>query len=276
MRAATVLGAREGPLTLDDGELHLWMLRQPWTDDGPVRMVTSELDEEERKRAASFVRPHDRLLYLSAHIALRRLLSAYTGLPPGRLPLEREPCAACGGPHGRPVLSTGPGGVLHFSLSHSHGLAVFGVARSPLGVDVEQVPSAETAALCAPALHPAEQAEVLALPPGEQAMAFGRLWTRKEAYLKGIGTGLSRELSMDYLGESDGRDAPSRPAGWVVRNVPGYPGHVAAVALRTDTDHRMTARVLPAAVLYADDAADVIAGARVRSSTVLAAARARG
>ncbi|MEU1282524.1 4'-phosphopantetheinyl transferase superfamily protein [Streptomyces sp. NPDC005805] len=257
-------------ITVTDGDLHLWSMRQPWTDDGPAPMVTSELDEGEQERAASFVQPHDRLLYLSAHVALRRLLAAYVGVPPREVRLGRAPCPGCGGPHGRPVVLDAPT-PLHFSLSHSHGLAVFGVATSPVGVDVEQVPSRETAELCIPTLHPEERAELDALPADEQPVAFGRLWTRKEAYLKGIGTGLSRDLAADYLGERRGPGAPERPPGWIVRSVPGYPSHVAAAALRTDADHCTTARTLPTACLYAEDATELLASARERVCAVLPA-----
>ncbi|MFD3701219.1 4'-phosphopantetheinyl transferase family protein [Streptomyces sp. NPDC058646] len=257
-------------ITVEDGDLHLWALRQPWSDDGPVPLVTAELDDHERKRAASFVQPHDRLLYVSAHVGLRRLLSAYLGVPPGEVHLGRAPCPGCGGPHGRPVVMDAPV-PLHFSLSHSVGLAIFGVATSPVGVDVERVPSMETAELCMSALHPAEQAELSALPAGERPMAFGRLWTRKEAYLKGIGTGLSRDLSADYLGEREDAGRPAGPPGWIVRSIPGYPSHVCAAALMTEVDHCTTARRVPTESLYVDDATELLAAAREQVCTVLPA-----
>ncbi|WP_197287797.1 4'-phosphopantetheinyl transferase family protein [Streptomyces apocyni] len=268
----TATGSAPGPapvIAAEDGDLHLWALRQPWTDEGSTVMVKSELDDAELERAASFVQPHDRLLYLSAHIALRRLLAAYVGIPPAHLRLGRAPCPGCGGPHGRPVvLDTDL--PLHFSLSHSHGLAIFGVATSPVGVDVERVPSLETAELCLPALHPEEQAELARLPEAELPVSFGRLWTRKEAYLKGIGTGLSRDLAADYLGErEDG--VSDRPKGWVVRSVTGYPSHVTAAALLTDDDHCTTARRLPTECLYIEDASELIAVARQQVCTALPA-----
>ncbi|WP_420719178.1 4'-phosphopantetheinyl transferase family protein, partial [Streptomyces sp. WM6386] len=91
-------------LTVDTHQIHLWVIGTEWAGDHPEHMVTSELDDRERERAAAFVRPLDRLTYLMAHIALRRLLSAYTGIPPAGLPLGRDTCPCCGGPHGRPVL----------------------------------------------------------------------------------------------------------------------------------------------------------------------------
>ncbi|WP_329543386.1 MULTISPECIES: 4'-phosphopantetheinyl transferase superfamily protein [unclassified Streptomyces] len=246
-------------LPVGTGRVHLWVIGSQWAGDHPERMVTSELDDRERERAAAFVRPLDRLTYLMAHIALRRLLTAYTDIPPAQLPLGRDTCPCCGGPHGRPVLHGTP---LHFSLSHSHGIALISIAAAPLGVDVQRVPTLQTAHLCLPEMHPAEQQELNALPETERPRAFGRLWTRKEAYFKGLGTGLGRELHCDYLGERTGPDAPARPRGWRVQTVPSCPEHVAALAVAAPADAPpldITARRLPTECLYTDDATERIA-----------------
>ncbi|GAA2427583.1 4'-phosphopantetheinyl transferase family protein [Streptomyces macrosporus] len=244
------------------GRLDLWVLRQPWTRLPGDPLVVSELDERERARADAFVRTHDRLLYLSAHIALRRLLAAYLRIPPGEIRFVREPCPGCGKPHGRPAVAGEPP-PLHFSLSHSHGLALFGVAAEPVGVDVERLPAAETVELCSSALHPAEQEELARLEPHERPAAFGRLWTRKEAYLKGLGIGLGRDLAADYLGEHGGPDAPPGPEGWTVRNVScgsSHVLHVAAAAVRGTSVRFTDVRWLPADCLYVQDATGLIEG----------------
>ncbi|MER5208673.1 4'-phosphopantetheinyl transferase superfamily protein [Streptomyces sp. NPDC002825] len=251
------------------GELDVWSLRPPRTEDGPVAMAAGELDEDERGRADAFVRPPDRLQYVAAHIALRRLLAAYTGVAPGRVRLGRNPASGRGGRRGRPVMLDAPV-PLQFSLSHSHGLVLLGVAATPVGVDVQRVPSPVTAALCLPKLHPAEREELAWLTDEERPSAFGRLWTRKEAYLKGLGTGLGRSPAADYLGERREGAVPARPPGWIVRNVPTVPGHVAAAALRAEAGHRVALRVLPEECLYARDAAgavELIAAARAAAAT---------
>ncbi|WP_245769664.1 4'-phosphopantetheinyl transferase family protein [Streptomyces indicus] len=117
---------------------------------------------------------------------------------------------------------------LHFSLSHGSGMALIGVSTLPIGVDVERVPTSDTARVCFPALHPEEQSELSAgAQAGIDAISFGQLWTRKEAYLKGLGTGLARDLAADYLGDN----ADRRPADWTVLDVPCGPRHIGAVAL---------------------------------------------
>ncbi|MGW1790645.1 4'-phosphopantetheinyl transferase family protein [Streptomyces tubercidicus] len=249
------------PGAMRAGEVHVWALRVPPDDDGTLPLATRDLDAVETRQAAAFRRPRDRLTYLAAHVALRRLLSAYTGIRPGRLRLGRAPCPRCAGEHGPPVLSgtTGP----HFSLSHSHGMAVVGLAGAPLGVDVQRLPTVASAQACLPALHPAEHREMAALPEGRLPAVFGELWVRKEAYLKGLGTGLCRGAATDYLG-AGGPGTPGRPEGWSIRNLRVGDGHVAATALRADAPHRTVARHLPEEWLYTEDATDLIAAVRAR------------
>ncbi|MEU1224230.1 4'-phosphopantetheinyl transferase family protein [Streptomyces microflavus] len=209
------------------------------------------LSAAELRRAASFARPADRAAYATAHTALRQLLGRYLDRPPAALTFVREPCPGCAGPHGRPaVVQAGGGPPLHFSLAHSRGLIAVAVAPRVIGVDVERLPSPETVEACARALHPGEQAELAAAPPGERRAHFGRLWTRKEAYLKALGTGLSRHPRTDYLGS----DLSRRPARWAVLDLPAGPEHAAAIAVPGDRPDHITVRWLPAELPYGEGA----------------------
>jgi 4'-phosphopantetheinyl transferase len=199
------------------------------------------LDDAERTRAGSFVRDLDRDRYVAAHVMLRQLLGRHLGTPPDRLRFGRETCPCCGGPHGRPVLvGAHADRGLEFSLSHAGPLVLVALAAQPVGADVEAIPQPGVLTELGSVLHPAERAELEELAKldadrpagaGQDGAAapegFARLWTRKEAYLKGLGTGLGRAPHLDYVGTRQ-----PGPDGWTLADVPAPVGYAAAVALR--------------------------------------------
>nr|WP_037681089.1 4'-phosphopantetheinyl transferase superfamily protein [Streptomyces albus] len=203
----------------------MWFVRVP-EQAAYAEAERAVLDEEERRRADAFLRPADRDRYQVAHLALRRLLGGYLATEAASVELAREPCPGCGGPHGRPAV---PGSPLHFSLSHAGDLVLLAFAPVPVGADVEELPAQRTVAQVSPALHPDERAELAALPAARRPAAFARCWTRKEAYLKGTGSGLSEDLAATYVGAGP---APARLTGWVLADIPAVPGYAAACAVR--------------------------------------------
>jgi 4'-phosphopantetheinyl transferase len=209
-----------------DGMLELWLLRVADVDEAQLDL--SLLDSSERDRAARLVSPDLRRRYVAAHVVLRRLLAAHLELAPEAVSFLREPCPRCGAAHGRPAVSglTDP---LHFSLSRSGELGLIGIAPVPVGVDIEQLAGQETVADVSTLLHPAERSEIAALAPPERPLAFTRIWTRKEAYMKGLGVGIADDLAADYLGTQG--DAPA-PVGWTLATLPVDSSHAAAVAIR--------------------------------------------
>jgi len=210
---------RQGPL--------LWLVRAP---EANAPLDISALDAYERRRAAALRRPVERALYVAAHGALRRVLGAYTGLAPASVRLTRLRCPGCGGPHGRPAVAGPAGRGLHFSLSRSAGLALLALASQPVGVDVERVPERSLAEDAARALHLAELRELARLSVEARPGGFARCWTRKEAYLKATGAGLSRDALRDrYLGAGS---HPPRLPGWTAVDVDVPSGWAAACVVR--------------------------------------------
>ncbi|WBB61551.1 4'-phosphopantetheinyl transferase superfamily protein [Streptomyces sp. WMMC500] len=184
----------------------------------------SALDEGERRRQAAFLHRADRIRYGVAHAALRRLLGELTGTAPAALRFGRRACPRCGGPHGRPVLER-PAGGPEFSLSHGGELVLVAVAPGRVGVDVEPVRAVPPEPGLVERLHPAERAVVGAAPASLRSAAFTRVWTRKEAYLKGLGVGLGRALDAD--------DVSTGVPGWhLVDLAPGH-GHAGALAVES-------------------------------------------
>ncbi|MFJ6215771.1 4'-phosphopantetheinyl transferase family protein [Streptomyces sp. NPDC092296] len=216
------------------------------TVDG-TRLDTCVLDEEEHTRRRSLLRSGDRRRFTVAHIALRRLLARRIGTDARSLAFTREPCPLCAGPHGRPAVLR-PSAEVHFSLSHGGDFVLVGLADRPIGVDVQPFPSGLRLKGMLRALHPAEQTEFAALPPdADPAAAFARLWSRKEAYLKALGTGLARGLSTDYLGTTG--LAPT-PQGWHIADLAPVSSHAAAYALPGPAPAALRIRSLPAALVY--------------------------
>ncbi|GHH44543.1 4'-phosphopantetheinyl transferase family protein [Streptomyces candidus] len=197
------------------------------------------LDAAERARHAAFRKPEDRDRYAAAHVGLRRLLGAYLGQEPSSVVIGREPCPLCPvpdpdsgtgpgpEPHGRP---SAPGSGLHFSLSHSGDLVLFAFGPTPVGIDVELLADVRQADEISAVLHPGERAELDALRTDDAARlaAFGRCWCRKEAYLKGTGTGLAVPLDGTYVGAGL---QPGQVPGWQLTDLAVRPGYAAALAV---------------------------------------------
>ncbi|MFG2134297.1 4'-phosphopantetheinyl transferase family protein [Streptomyces sp. NPDC048751] len=213
----------------DTDGLSLWLVDALSQGEHAARIAPGLLDAAEHRRAAAFGRPGDRRRYVVAHVAVRVLLGARLGVPGDVVRLVREPCPSCGAPHGRPVVL---GADAHFSISRSGDVVLVGIADRPVGVDVEQVPPPEVVAELSPFLHRREAAELAAEADHRKASAFARAWARKEAYLKGIGTGLSRDPARDYVGA--GPSPGTGPHGWVLGDVAVPEGHAGACALRAD------------------------------------------
>ncbi|EYT83448.1 4-phosphopantetheinyl transferase [Streptomyces sp. Tu 6176] len=166
----------------------LWLLPEPDAASfvsglGGERL----LDATERGRLARMLTPRQRGHFLAGRLLCRHALSERTGHPVDgwRFPVNA---------YGRPEPWPERYGV-RFSISHTDGLVVCAVTDGPAcGVDVEGPLSAESAARVARFLAPSEQAELAALPAAERPERTRELWVLKEAYLKGLGTGVRRDL----------------------------------------------------------------------------------
>jgi len=229
------LGGPLGALELPGAAAHLWLVDATREPDVVERLARDVLDQGERRRAASLRRDADRRCYLTAHVALRVLLGAQSGIAARQVRFRREPCPCCGAPHGRPAPAD-PEVPLHFSLSHSGDLALLAFAATAVGVDVQTTESAAVADEVQGALHPREEQELESCAEADRADAFCRAWVRKEAYLKGLGTGLARSPALDYLGT--GAAPATSPPGWRVEDIAVPRGYAAAVAVESAASAR--------------------------------------
>ncbi|MFE9250593.1 4'-phosphopantetheinyl transferase family protein [Streptomyces sp. NPDC007088] len=184
---------------------------------------TALLDAGERARATAFRSPLDRAHFMASHCALRRILGAHLGRAPEDVRLSQADCPVCDAGHGRPAVE---GSSLQFSLSRRAGYCLIALARTPVGVDLEAHPALEVADELAGSLHPREQVLLEQAPPERRAAVFARVWARKEAYLKGLGTGLAMGAAHVYVAE--GAQVPD----WSLYDVAAPSGLAAALAVK--------------------------------------------
>ena len=180
-------------------------------------MVSSLLDMlsgDERVRAARFRTTELRKRFVVAHGALRTILSGYLGIPPAAVRFDTSGS-------GKPYV---PGARLIFNLSRSEGFALCAITvAGQVGVDIERLrPVDDEDAIVHRYFAPGEMRQYESVRSPERTAAFFSTWTRKEAFVKALGCGLSRPLQEI--------DVCAAPEGWQVRSfVPG-PGLVGAVA----------------------------------------------
>lgn len=160
--------------------VHLWHARFDWLAD-QYQTFESTLAADERLRAARYLAKQMRDRYVLARGMLRAVLASYVNAIPGALRLAY-------GLRGKPFL---PNSDLRFNLSHADGLIVLAVSQGvEIGVDVERVrPIPEMKTMVRDNFSLREQAALWSLPATDQADAFFRIWTRKEAYVKALGDG---------------------------------------------------------------------------------------
>lgn len=193
-------------------EVHVWLV--PVARAGAV---ASLLDEDERARAARFRFERDRLLYTTAHGALRWLLARYVGEAPQALKFDVTEL-------GKPYLVGGPG--VTFNLSHSGELAAVAVgsAGREVGVDVEQGRMVHAEDGVAQRVMTADELARYEALAGEERRRFLLwVWARKEALVKASGQGVRESLTTLSC-------VPGTGEAWSVvdLDVPGYAAAVAA------------------------------------------------
>jgi len=214
-------------LVLGADEVHVWRagLVQP---PAVIAALAQTLSDDERARAARFHFERDRSAYTVARGALRSLIGRYLGLSPDQLVFGYRD-------KGKPYLAS-PQGELRFNVSHSGGLALLAFVRSrEIGVDIEQRRQlSDLVSLARTSFSPNEYAVFSRLPTADHVEAFFSCWSRKEAFIKATGEGVSQ------LADFDVSLAPGEPAQllrvpgetiWWLQELPGIRDYAAAVVV---------------------------------------------
>jgi 4'-phosphopantetheinyl transferase len=216
----------ELPTELAPGCIHLLhvLLERP-----PVAIaeIAAVLSAEERQRAARFVHRDDAHRHILGRGLARAALGRLTGRPAADIEIVTSP-------EGKPSMPAGPS----FSIAHSGPIVLLAfAAEGRLGVDAEARRELRNmAGVARTTFCPDEVAAVSACTEEARPLAFYRVWTRKEAMLKALGSGLSAlgTLSVSCAAGTDNAllriDPPERLEEWALRSIPSHSAVEAAVA----------------------------------------------
>jgi 4'-phosphopantetheinyl transferase len=221
-------------LILGSDEVHVWRA----TLDQPTSQIESfrhTLAADEQARAERFYFQRDREHFIVARGVLRSLLGFYLNKAPECLSFRYST-------HGKPALAwESCGDTVCFNLSHSHGVALYAVTRGrEVGIDLECIRyNLETEQIAERFFSRREISTLRALPAALRRYAFFLCWTRKEAYIKARGEGLSLPLDQFDVSLIPGEPAallsihpdPHEALHWSLRELIPAPGYVAALAV---------------------------------------------
>jgi 4'-phosphopantetheinyl transferase len=209
-------------------------------EPGPDRLreLAATLSADESDRAARFRFDRDRRRFVAARGILREILGSLLGHDPAALLFVY-------GPQGKPALRAGSvGGEVFFNVAHSSDRGAFAVAAVPgIGVDVEVVrPVPDAGSIARRFFSREECAAIAALPAPLRLHAFFCCWTRKEAYVKALGEGLSHPLDGFAVSVAPGGQARllhadgsiEGVAGWRLHDLSDLPAFACALAVRDD------------------------------------------
>ena len=230
---ADLLSTEIAQVALEDGTVHVWSCSLQG-EAAVLQRCHACLSEEERARAARFIRREDQTQFIFAHGGLRAVLARYMAIAPNVFQFQI-------GPNGKPVLRDHEGGrhAFRFNLSHSHGRMLLAVAKGEdVGIDLECVrDNVKPLDLAERFYTQSEYERIKRLPSSDHALEFYRLWVAKEAWLKAQGAGITSLRHCEILASVSSRadvrvtsESPM-PREWTVQWLhcgPGWQGAVSA------------------------------------------------
>jgi 4'-phosphopantetheinyl transferase len=216
-------------------DVHIWAV-QPAAVATAYERFFQLLSQTERARALRFHFERDRITHVVARGALRLILGRYLQLSPTELHFDTTR-------FDKPFI-THPQTTMQFNISHSADVVLLAFTASrDVGVDVESIrPMPDADQIVTRFFSANEIATWRGLPPSQQNSAFFTCWTRKEAFIKALGEGLSHPLDQFDVTLQPGETAQLSPndrsqrtiEGWTIRALPMPENYAAALVVAGD------------------------------------------
>jgi 4'-phosphopantetheinyl transferase len=196
--------------TIDHNTVHIWRLFLPdFTTE--IHQLSTLLNHLEQDRAHRFHFPIHQERFTITHGLLRKTLGLYLDVDPKALTFHH-------GEHGKPYLANH---AINFNISHSHDMALFALTHhKEIGVDIEKMEPSFKESVAKRFFSPAEYADLMQLPETDRVVAFYKIWSRKEAFIKVLGKGLFTPLdSFSVSHQKDSQSIVSNTKHYVVKNI---------------------------------------------------------
>ncbi|MFH2064713.1 MAG: 4'-phosphopantetheinyl transferase superfamily protein [Pseudomonadota bacterium] len=220
---------------LNREDVHLWPMNYGHINHADVWRLSELLSAAERSRAERYRFADDQKHFIIRHGLLRILLGNYLNVEPSELQIKYNE-------NGKPFSTANQeNGTIQFNLSHSKEMIFYAfTCGRNIGVDIEFIqPMTSMDAVVEGFFSESEKAEYNRLPKDRRTEGFYNCWTRKEAFLKAIGEGLSRGLDTFDISLIPGETAElkrvdwnvQKAGQWGVKSITSIPGYAAAIAV---------------------------------------------
>lgn len=220
---------------LQSDQIHVWAVRSLSGRDC-LPSLYKTLSADELRTAEAFRFEKHKSDYIAARGLLRAILGKYTDQLAEAIEFRYAP-------QGKPYLQDVQKCRLHFNLSHSENCAVYALTlERELGIDVERIKELpDMHSLARRFFSPAEVADLQAVPSELRAESFYKCWTRKEAYIKAVGSGLSLPLDRFRVSLLPGQPAAllslrggaDSVSSWSMHDLRPWDEFVGALAVRS-------------------------------------------
>ena len=224
----------DGPILSSD-QVHIWSISYEWLGANSTCFAQT-ISWDERARAERYRFLEDRSRFVIRRGILRMILGRYLSVEPSHIKLDY-------GPYGKPHLAGEfDSDSLQFSLAYSHELVVYAFARKcQVGIDVERIqPLPDIEQISAQFFTTRENRKINELDGLAKLLAFYHCWTRKEAYVKAIGAGLTYPMNQLEVSVDPNEPAqllwaekhPQAATQWSLKSFAPADDYVSALAIK--------------------------------------------